>query len=58
MTVTVSHRDSEAAAFQLATANAISISGTNASECRGCVRRSHCTNSLNVAIGGSCTINL
>lgn len=57
MTVMVSHGTGSAAAFQLATANAISISGTNASEF-AIAPGGTCANSLPVAIGGSCTINL
>ncbi len=57
MTVTVSHGTGSAAAFQLATANSISISGTNSSEF-AVAPGGTCMNSLNVAIGGSCTINL
>lgn len=57
MTVTVSHGTGSAAAFQLAAAGAISISGTNASEF-AIAPGGTCANSLNIAVGGSCTVNL
>jgi Abnormal spindle-like microcephaly-assoc'd, ASPM-SPD-2-Hydin len=58
MMVMVSHGTGSAADFQLASANAISISGTNASEF-AVAPGGTCSNGLIViAVSGSCTINL